>query len=344
MRYKFLTSSERAWRAMFESIKGAKESVYLEMYIFVNDMTRYDFISLLKEKAKNGLRIKIILDSLGSRELSNDDISKLRESGVELIFLSYFLYRTHRKILIVDEKVAFIGGVNLSQKFKLWDDLVVEISSKKLVHHTTKSFAKVYGECGGKDQNILSRKEPIILDKTHTWIVEHFPIKKKFSLKKIYKKHLSEAKNEIILITPYFMPKRWLIGVLHQAVLRGVRVEILVPKTTDIYIIDRVNYFYMFKLSKLGVNFYLESKMNHAKVMIIDSKEGIVGSNNLDFFSFELNSEVGIFFKDLNVVEKLSGIAKEWRDESVLFNFRHHKPKLLDYILSPIISLFTKIF
>lgn len=344
MRYKFFTTSESAWGAMFKAIKDAEESIYLEMYIFTNDMTKYDFLSILQEKAKKGLRVKVILDSLGSRELSNDDISKLRKSGVELIFLSYFLHRTHRKILIVDEKVAFIGGVNLSQKFKLWNDLVVEISNKKLVHHITKSFAKVYGECGGEDKSIVSKNEHIILDKTRTWLVEHFPIKKNFSLKRIYKKHLSEAKNEITLVTPYFMPKRWLIGVLHQAVLRGVRVEILVPKSTDIYIIDRVNYFYMFKLSKLGINFYLEPKMNHAKVMIIDLREGIVGSNNLDFFSFELNSEVGIFFKDLNVVEKLSDIAKEWRSEAVLFNFRHYKPKLFDYILSPIISFFAKVF
>jgi cardiolipin synthase len=344
MLYKFFTNSERAWRAMFEAIKNAEESVYLEMYIFADDMVQYDFLFLLKEKARGGLRVKIILDSLGSRELEDSAIAELRESGVELIFLSYFLHRTHRKILIVDERRAFIGGVNLSQKFRFWNDLVVEASGKRLVRHITRSFAKVYSEGGGEDQAILSRNGPIILDKTRTWLVEHFPIKKKFNLKKIYKKHLNDAKKEIILVTPYFMPRHWLRGVLHQAVLRGVKVDILVPKTTDIFITDRVNYFYMFKLSKLGINFYLEPKMNHAKVMIIDSKEGIVGSNNLDFFSFELNSEVGIFLKDLSAVQKLSDIAKEWKREAVLFNFRHYKPRLFDHILSPIISLFTKIF
>lgn len=289
---------------MFEAIKNAQESVYLEMYIFNDDMSLFNFFNLLKEKAKNGLRVKIILDSLGSRELSNDDIALLRENGVELIFLSYFLHRTHRKILIVDEGVAFIGGVNLSQKFKLWNDLVVEIKNKKLVRHIIGSFAKVYAKGGGKDSLLLNRDKRIILDKTRTWLVEHFPTRKKFNLKKIYKKHLSRAKENIILVTPYFMPRRWLIGVLHQAVLRRVKVEILVPETTDIFIIDRVNYFYMFKLSKLGVNFYIEPQMNHAKIMIIDSKEGMVGSQNLDFLSFELNDEIGVFLKDSNAVKK----------------------------------------
>ncbi|MFZ3011959.1 MAG: phosphatidylserine/phosphatidylglycerophosphate/cardiolipin synthase family protein [Minisyncoccia bacterium] len=345
MIYKFFTNSERAWQAMFEAIRNAEESVYLEMYIFTNDMTQYNFLQLLREKAKKGIRVKIILDSLGSRELSKEAIMELRSSGAELIFLSHFLHRTHRKILIVDEKRAFVGGVNISQKFKLWNDLVVEVRGNRgLVRHLIRSFARVYGEGGGKDKMVLVKREPIILDKTRTWLVEHFPIEKKFNLKKIYKKHLNEAQKEIILITPYFMPKRWLTGVLHQAVLRGVRVDILVPKHTDIFLTDRVNYFYMFKLSKLGINFYLQPRMNHAKVTIIDDKEGIVGSNNLDFLSFELNSEVGIFFKDLSAVRRLSDIATEWKRGAVLFDFRYHKPKILDYILSPIISLFAKIF
>lgn len=345
MVYKFFTNSERAWRAMFEAIKYAEESVYLEMYIFRNDMIQFDFLDLLKEKAIRGIQVKIILDSLGSRELSNDSIVDLRKSGVELIFLSHFFHRTHRKILIVDGKRAFLGGVNMSQKFRFWNDLVVEVRGNRgLVRHMIRSFAKVYGESGGKDKTVLAKREPIILDKTRTWLVEHFPVKNKFNLKKIYKKHLSDAEKEIILVTPYFMPKRWLFVVLHQAVLRGVKVDVLVPKHTDIFLTDRVNYFYMFKLSKLGINFYLQSKMNHAKVTVIDKKEGIVGSNNLDFLSFELNSEVGIFFKDLDVVRRLSDITTEWKREAVLFDFRHYKPKILDYILSPIISLFAKIF
>lgn len=339
MLYKFFTTSEKAWQAMFEAIKSAGESIYLEMYIFTNDMVQYDFLMLLKEKAMNGIRVRIILDALGSRDLDNSAISELRKSGVELFFQSYFFHRTHRKILIVDEKVAFIGGVNLSQKFRFWNDLVVEMKGKRLVRHTINSFAKVYRECKGKDPLVLAKNKRIILDKTRTWLVEHFPIRKKFNLKKIYKEHLGNAKENVVLIAPYFMPKRWFVVLLHQTILRGVKVEVLVPKDTDPSIINRVNYFYMFKLSKLGVNFYLEPQMNHAKVLVIDSKEGIVGSQNLDFLSFELNNEIGVFLKDVDTVHKLLKITNEWKKESVLFDPKSYKPKWIDYVLSPLIRL-----
>ncbi len=342
MRYKFFTNSEKAWHAMFEAIESAQESVYLEMYIFTDDMDKFNFLKLLEQKAQSGLRVRIILDSLGSAGLSNKAILVLRQAGAELFFLSHFLHRTHRKILVVDENTAFVGGVNFHQSSWHWNDLAVQVKGR-LVKYIIQSFANVYAECGGKDIKILAQNKKIISDKTRTWLVEHFPVSKKSSLKKIYKEHIGKAEKNIILITPYFTPKRWLVGILHQAVLRGVKVEVLLPKSTDHFIIDRVNYFYMFKLSKLGVDFYIQPQMNHAKVMIIDFKEGIVGSNNLDFLSFELNSEVGIFLKDLNAVRSLLKIAEEWKRGAVLFDFKNYKPKLLDYVLSPILRFFSYI-
>ncbi len=360
MRYKFFASSQKSWQAMFNAILVAKESIYLEMYIFQEDMVDFDFLKLLKEKAKEGIRVKIILDSFGSSSLSKKAVIEIREAGIELFFLSYFLHRTHRKILIVDEKIAYIGGVNFQQSASLWNDLVVQIKGGKLISSITKSFAKVYHECGGLDQKILDRmvisRNKIILrangqyvmkekirDKMRDWLVDHSPVKNKFRLKKLYTKHLLDARKEIILVTPYFMPKRWLIGLLHQANLRGVKVEVLVPEKTDYYFIDRVNYFYMSKLSKLGIDIYLESKMNHAKIMTIDSKEAVVGSNNLDYLSFELNSEVGIFFNDQDAIQRISKIIESWKKDSVLFDATIQKMKWFDYILAPIINLFLRI-
>lgn len=340
---------------MFNAILVAKESIYLEMYIFQDDMVEFDFLKLLKEKAKEGLRIRIILDSFGSANLSKKNIIEIKESGIELFFLSYFLHRTHRKILIVDENFAFIGGVNFHQSSSLWNDLVVQIKGEKLISSIIKSFAKVYYECGGTDQKILdsrvvSRNKIIIKEnekhkiryKMRDWLVDHSPVKNKFRLKKIYTKHLLEAKKEIIISTPYFMPRRWLIGLLHQAHLRGVYVEILIPQSTDYYIIDRINYFYMSKLARIGINFYSELQMNHAKIITIDSKEAIVGSNNMDYLSFELNSEVGIFFNDQDAIHRISRIIEGWKKEAVLFDVTKSKMKWLDYILFPILNLFTR--
>lgn len=359
MHYKFFASSQKSWKAMFDSILLAKKTIYLEMYIFQDDMIDFDFLKLLKEKSREGVKVKMILDSFGSYNLSKVAVSEIRESGIELFFLSYFLHRTHRKILIVDQNVAFLGGVNFHQSASLWNDLVVRVKGR-LVNSITKSFAKVYAECGGKDVLILQnsknglkhgdsiRKNKMVKvkevkEKVQAWLIDHSPVKNRFNLKKLYQKHLSDAKESILIVTPYFMPKRWLIGALHQAYLRGVDVEILVPLNTDYYIIDRVNYFYINKLSKLGIKFCLETQMNHAKITVIDSKEGIVGSNNLDYLSFELNSEVGIFFKDQLALNRILKIIEGWKRNTVIFDAKVHKRQWFDYILAPLISLFSRV-
>lgn len=342
MRYKFFASSYSTWQAMFEAIKSAQESIYLEMYIFNDDMQRFDFLNLLKEKASAGIRVRVVLDSFGSSELSKEGVAELRASGAEVYFFSRFLHHIHRKILVVDEEVAFIGGVNFHQVARRWDDLAVKVRGK-LVLSITSSFAKVYAECGGQDPRILAENRKIFLPKARTWLIENFPISKNFVLKKIYKKNIGEAKSNITLITPYFMPKHWFIGALHQAVLRGVNVEVLVPKVGNHFIADRIAYFFMFKLSKLGVKFFLLPRMNHAKAMIIDGNEAILGSHNLDFMSFEYNAEVGIFFKEKEAVTELAGIIEGWKKEGELFDSGDYKPTFLDYLLFPVIRLFFRI-
>ena len=332
---------------MFEAISGAKKSIYLEMYIFQNDMKEFNFFDLLKEKAKQGLKIKLILDSFGSAGLEDSAVLELEKAGVEILTLSYLLHRMHRKVLIVDERIAFIGGVNIHQNSRFWNDLMVRIKGN-LVKKIVMSFSKSYTNAGGKDSIVLTPKnnknKKVKID---TWIMEHSPVSNKFHLKIIYKKYITEAKNSIILVTPYFIPKRWLRAALHQAVLRGVNVEILVPKNTDHFFINRVNYFYIYKLSKLGIKFFIEEKMNHAKAIIIDSKEAMIGSQNLDFLSFDFNSEIGIFFKNIEVVSRLNSITQEWKKNSILFDYKTYKPKWFDYVLSPFInlsSLFYRIF
>jgi cardiolipin synthase len=343
MRYKFFASSYSTWEAMYEAMKGARESIYLEMYIFNDDMQRFNFLKLLSEKASAGLRVRIVLDSFGSSELSPQAVAELRDSGAELLFFSRVLHRVHRKILVVDLETAFLGGVNFHQVARRWDDLAVRVRGK-LVLSITSSFAKVYAECGGRDPIILAQNRRIFLNRTRTWLIENFPISRNYALKNVYKKNMSEAKEHIIFVTPYFMPKRWFTTLLHQSALRGVRVDVLVPKKVDHFWPDRVNYYFMFKLSRLGVNFFLLPRMNHGKAMIIDSTKGVMGSNNLDFLSFELNSEVGIFFKDMDAVRKLEQIIVAWKAEAEPFNSESHRPRMLDYIISPILRLFFRLF
>ncbi|MFA7285666.1 MAG: phosphatidylserine/phosphatidylglycerophosphate/cardiolipin synthase family protein [Candidatus Paceibacterota bacterium] len=344
MKYKFFTNSYHSWKAMYREIQEARTSVYLEMYIFENTVENFDFFKLLQDKARDGIKVKLILDSFGSKELTQASVSELRSNGVEVLFVSFLFHRMHRKVLIVDESVAFVGGVNIHNTAKFWNDLVLMIKGE-LVPKVVRSFASSYRNAKGTDKSILQKLKNKKVNKLKSWLIEHSPSNKIFSLKKIYKENLNKTEKSIVLVTPYFAPKRWLVALLHQAVLRGVRVEVLIPKNTDHpFFLDRVNYYYVNKLKKLGVEFYLHPKMNHAKLTVFDKEEAIVGSNNIDVLSFDLNSEVGVFLKEKEAVANLLDVVENWKKESKVFDLNRYKIKWFDYILSPLISVFYRVF
>lgn len=329
---------------MYEAILSAQNSVYLEMYIFDESMDKYNFLELIQDKARVGVRVRIILDSLGSRNLSKESVEKLKSSGAEVFFISYFFHRTHRKILIIDGKLAFIGGVNFTKNASHWDDLVVRIKKPRLVKNIVNSFAKVYVASGGKDPEIIFKNKKIISDKTRTWLIEHFPLAKKFNLQKIYKEYIVNAKEHIIIITPYFAPNRSLLAMLHQAVLRGIKVEILIPKNTDHFVfVDKSNYYFMSKAFALGVQFYIEPIMNHAKAMIVDGREAIVGSHNFDFLSFDYNDEIALVLKDKDAVDRLIKIVENWKNGATLFDGENHKMNIFYHLLAPFIRIIARI-
>ena len=119
MKYRLYTTSQKAWDGMFQAMTLAQKSIYLEMYIFLDDtQATHNFLGLLKEKARAGLEVVIIADSYGSASLRGTPVNELKAAGVEFIFFSHWLRRTHRKMLIIDNKIAFIGGVNIKEKIK----------------------------------------------------------------------------------------------------------------------------------------------------------------------------------------------------------------------------------
>jgi len=342
MRYRFYTSSISAWKGMLSAISSAKKSIYLEMYIFQDDTKGYDFLSVLEKKAKEGVHVVLVLDSLGSFGLSSEAVHSLRVSGVEVLFFSYWFRRLHRKILIVDEKVVFLGGVNIGGVYAPWRDLQVRVAGRKMLASSMRSFARVYHECGGKNTTLLSLLGPRpLFRKTKTWFAEHGISGKWIEIRQQYEKHISEAKNSIILVTPYFFPRRWLVARLHEAILRGVMVEIIVPKDTDHgWIMNRINYFQLSFFERLGAIGYLSNEMNHAKVLLIDNTVGMVGSGNLDPLSFGWNAEAGVFFARPAMIRDLHKILNEWKEEAVLLTPLTFQPRWYDFLLEILRRIF----
>lgn len=338
MRYKFYTVSEKAWDAMLEAIAGAAKSIFLEMYIFADDTETHHFFDILKQKARSGVKVKLVVDAFGSNALHAEDVVRLREAGVEIRFFSYWLRHTHKKILVVDEKIAFLGGVNISQPFRKWNDLQVRLSGR-IARGVIRSFAKSYYECGGRDLLVLAYlRRRNFLQKAKLWFLERQTFTRKNPLARHYRDKLGGARKSIVIVTPYFGPHRWLIGILHQAVLRGVRVEVMLPRHTDHPIFDRVNYLFVSKLYALGIKFYLHPDMNHAKVLLIDASEGMVGSNNIDPISFDYNAEAGAVFTDRAMVAELGEIIEKWKGASEIFTPSMYRPNWLDRLILPLVG------
>lgn len=343
MKYNLYTTSRKAWDAMLKTIKQAKKSIYIEMYIFSNDTFQsHDFISVLKKKANEGVRVIIIADAFGSDALKKDVSNAIEKTKIEFIFFSHWIRHIHRKILIVDEKIAFIGGVNIKKSFIHWNDLQLKLSGR-IVKKILKSFAYTYAMSGGKDTKILKIRESIFSGKIKHLFIEHWPIRNIHTLKSHYIEKIGSAQTSIKIVTPYFTPPRWLISLLDNAIRRNVNVEILIPQKSDVPIIDRVSQRYIYELHLLGIKFYLNKSMNHAKLLIIDNKEGLLGSQNIDPLSFEINTEAGIFFQEKKLLNELSVIIEKWKKNSIKFESKQYKMKPIDYVITVVMRLFWPI-
>lgn len=343
MYYRLFTSSLKAWDAMLLAIKNAQKSIYLESYIFDDDTKEsHDFIGWLEKKAQQNLRVVVVIDAFGSKKLKKKIEKFNLTSKTEFLFFSHWLRHIHRKVLIIDEKIAFIGGVNIGKRFQSWNDLQLRLSGK-IVPQLLKSFAYTYAMAGGKDPFILAYRQKKFAKKIKFWLLEHWPIKNIYSLKKHYIEKINSAQKNILIITPYFTPPRWLISILDNATDRGVQVEILIPEKVDWRIMNHLNYRFMSNLHSLGIKFFLSPTMNHSKLLIIDEQEALLGSQNMDIFSFNLNNEIGIFFRNKKLINELLEITTLWKKQAKIFRPQEHQMKIIDYFILAILKILKPI-
>lgn len=340
MKFKLYTNSKATWDAMLSQIKKAQTSIYLEMFIFTDDMdAQYNFVSLLSQKAREGLQVILLLDTYGSKKLSAATVAKLRASGIEVRFIRHLVQRTHRKLLILDGTIAFVGGVNITDHAKEWADLQLEIHGGA-VRRFVFVFARTYKQTGGKQ--ILSSfklQGKSLVSELEFRILDHAPLWKRNRLKYYYLEKLAETKQSITFLSPYFVPSRWLISAMRDALTRGVQIKIIVPDSTDFAFLDNINRHYAKRATDLGAEVFFYPGMNHEKAVLIDETEGMVGSGNIDELSFWLNSELGVFFTDRQIVQKLSHVLRGWESKSAPFKPSQHGLKWYQYLLIPLIKI-----
>lgn len=332
--YKFYNTTSNALEAMRESILAAQTSIYWEIYSLIDDSVGGPFLDILCEKARAGLEVKIVVDWIGSFEMSRAGFNRLRSAGVDLViynplfrgwslrgWIRSFWYRNHRKVLVVDREVVFLGGVNVAQMYSAWDDLHVRLTGR-VVSPLLHAFARAYVRGGGDNNRVKHLlhapfKKEWQDFKTRCKFILSSPLEnKKTPTRKIFLNSLAKAKTRFSILTPYFVPDINFFKLVKEAKARGVIVELFLPMEQDKKYLEWVLGLYSRLAHINGIDVYLSKKMHHGKAMMADDNVGFIGSVNFTHRSFFINDEAGIVFHDMTMIMDLNNIFADLRQTS----------------------------
>lgn len=336
--YTLYSTTSEAWEAMRQAIESAKRSICWEMYIFADDDVGTSFFDALQKKAESGVDVKLLVDSLGSFGISKKRVESLKRSGVDLLFFQerkrkyrrwwkIFWTRTHRKILVVDEQVGFIGGVNIRRDMREWYDINVRIRGNA-VHSLLRSFAKSYMIAGGDKQRVKHLlKYTFRVEKNirNLEFIYDDPHSKRSRTRKRYTEALLKARERVILFSPYYFPDKKFLRALYKARKRGVRVDLLIPFRSDVRIANWAAYAWFSLMQKNGVRVHLTKRMMHGKGIIVDDDWAMIGSSNIDQSSFYDLYEVNAKISDKRFVKKITRVLERWLKDSELVDGKRWK-------------------
>ncbi|MFA6486635.1 MAG: phosphatidylserine/phosphatidylglycerophosphate/cardiolipin synthase family protein [Candidatus Magasanikbacteria bacterium] len=333
--YQFFSTTKDTWDAMYRAVSGARESIFWEVYILEDKGDGARFIDMLCEKSIQGVNVKIILDAIGSMSFSKSVETKLKTAGVELLWyhpvspwrglrgwLERVFQRNHRKVLIIDEELAFIGGVNVEHASAEWNDLHLRLTGR-VVRTLLRDFAKSYVKCGGAKRNVRRLFHPK-LEILAEWrervrfIFQSIGPSARYGMRNFYHEAVRTARESITFVTPYYLPDKKFFRLIAAAAKRGVKVEVLLPERSDVRIIHHIAQLYYDLSESAGVRLYFSKKMNHAKAILVDNSYGLVGSGNLTRRSFNTDEEAGVYFTEADMVRDLNTIIDSWKSESIV--------------------------
>lgn len=314
---------------VFSEIRKAKHSVYIQSYI-VSSGEYFDSLKeLLIEKAQEGLDVRLLVDGMGARNLKSKDRKDLINKGVKLaVFFPPLLgpinirlnFRNHRKIIVIDSKLGYIGGFNIGdeyinkkKRFGFWRDTHLKIMGEA-VNDLTNRFFLDYRFASGDDSGRYQTFVEDLYDGLHEEydvamnIVTSGPDHELEQVRDGFSKMIDMAEDRIYLQTPYFIPDDGLFKSLRMAAYSGVNVKIMVPKKPDHPFVKSASRSYLGELLRYGaeIYYYEEHGFLHAKTLLIDDFVSTVGTANFDIRSFSINFEVNAFIYDYDINEKLA--------------------------------------
>lgn len=297
---------------LLEDMKKATRHIHLQYYILNDDKVGTAIQKVLIEKAREGLEVRVLYDGVGSWTTSKNFFREMEDAGVQVaafmpVVFPYLTnkanYRNHRKIVVIDGEVGYIGGMNVAERYVVGDKLGMwKDNHFRVTGEGVKLLQNVFMIDWYVTKKILLPYEPYLgshigSDKDCPLIQAQFfgtgPTDNWRILQQTLCKTMMTAKKSIYIETPYFLPPEALNRAIIGAAIGGVEVNILVPKRSDIFGMQWAMMSYFSEMAEAGINvYYYEKGFNHSKIMVVDDEVVILGSANMDYRSLEHNFEV----------------------------------------------------
>ncbi len=324
---KLLKSGCEKFDDMFAEIQDAKHHIHLEYFNFRNDSIANELFKILAEKAAEGVKIRALFDDFGNmsnnQPLKKIHIRKLRRQGIDIYrfdpirfpYINHVLKRDHRKIVVVDGKVAYMGGMNVADYYingtevvGKWRDMHMRVEGPAVLE-LQKIFLDMWNVVTKENlmqESVYFPKPDSVRDSVEMAIVDRYPGKTPELIRHAYVSSINAAKHKIQLINPYFVPTHSIKKALKKAIDRGVEVEIMISSKSDIPFTPDASLYFAYKLAKRGAKVYLyNGGFHHSKIMMVDGSFCTLGSANLNSRSLRYDYEVNAFMFNEEITDEL---------------------------------------
>jgi len=309
---KILNNGTETFKAIFDAIKSAQHHIHLEYYIIDDDKIGNQLKDLLIAKSREGVEVRMIIDDVGCWDLKEKFLDELRDNGIEIYpfmevrfprLTSRVNFRNHRKILIVDGKIGFTGGINVADRYihgkpKIgpWRDTHLQITGDAVATMQVIFAADWYFVI---NENLAGEKYfPPLTEENGTpvQISASGPDSDWENIEQAYFSAILNARKYVYITSPYLMPPLTIVSALKTAALSGVDVRIIIPEKSDAITPKWCSFSYVEPFLEAGIKIYFYQKgFIHSKTLMIDDVFSTIGTTNLDFRSLQTNFEINAF-------------------------------------------------
>ncbi|MDR2713112.1 MAG: cardiolipin synthase [Clostridiales bacterium] len=354
------TEGNTKMAALFADIEAAADHIHLLYYIFRDDNIGHKLRDLLIKKAGQGVQVRLIYDSWGSLKTSKQFFLPLLRAGAQVhpffpSLLPYFNmranYRNHRKIVVIDGKTGYLGGMNIGDeylslgKIKPWRDTHIRIRGSAVYLLQARFLMDWVYASNAKERPWREEFFPDISPPPGVLgmqIVSSGPDNQATQVRNAFIKIIQRAQRSICIQTPYFVPDETLLESLKIAAMSGIKITIILPKVYDKYFVWCAGNYYLGQLLDYGVDFYYYPGFMHAKMIIMDEQIASIGTTNIDIRSFLLGFEINAFVYSQEFAKRCLAIFEEDLSHSQYISYQLYQSRPWQQkLLEPLLRLFS---